>query len=159
MARMSSAPTKAVLGIGAFAVAALMSGCSLPPTNVTVGSADNGKTLNVGLGSTIDVKLSPYAVPTSSNPKVLGVQVLCAAGGTVGGGGGGGPIVGCFVFARAIGVGSATLTAPAATGGGCPASPACAGGPLRPWRITVNVFPNPGAGGGGGTGGGGGLAP
>ena len=132
----ASVVSKAAVTVGALAVAATMAGCSLPPTQITVTNANNGSTLQVGVGSEISVKLIPFSIPVSSNPAVLQVTALCAGGtggGGVTGGGGGLPIGGCLVFAHAAAPGTATLTGPS-------------GGSAAQWHVTVHVWPNPSSG-------------
>ena len=157
-ARTAIASSKGLIAVGAVATAALLAGCALPPTHTTVGVADNGKTIPVGVGSTITVNLpAGYGTPVSSNSNVLVVRTLCAVGG------GPGVIVGCFHIADADATGTATLTARSSLS--CPAPPGCAGpggpgsvcyptpgvvggGPGVPvvcdWRLTVVVVANPG---------------
>ena len=137
---MTNAATKWLVGLGALTTTALLAGCSLPASNVTVGAADNGHTLNVGVGSTINLTLPGYSVPVSSNPKVLSVSGACAGGGPTGGGTGGGIIVGCFWWATANTNGTATLSANGFPPVPCPPGALCA---VFHWQVTVNVWPNP----------------
>ena len=89
----------------------------LPATSVTIGPADNGRTLQLGLGSSISiVPVLPAA--TSSNSKVVSVSTICAAAGP------GMPIGGCWTNGYADGIGSTTVG-------------------TATWHVTITVWPNP----------------